>query len=345
MMYLFLSLAFADAVTDGPGTMHGNIGIRTTISSSSDQLIEDGNLVGKRALGQTKAELYAEFSPIRYLSLGFSVPYYNQGYQFQDVSMMTFDPQKSTGSYINSESIDDFSREGSGIGGTTLGVFFYPFHNRLFEDRADRGEWKFGVQYRLPTALHFYTTNENGDRGVGPGSDAWILYGAFSIPSRLGQPYAELQSTHSGVWTGMVRDHEGNELISQGEIRPPSSVQIRFGNELTIWEDTAFAHFVELDLYGRTAYNSWADVTTNVALPSTLNAYSDYINNQSETLEFTAGVGTNVQYNSYYHARFAFEMGMISPQNIEHLYPISTNGTLTWSILFDIRFRYRSTAT
>ena len=245
MLYFFVSFAFADAVTDGPGTMHGNAGIRTTISSASDDMIENGNEVGKTDFGQTKIEIYGEFSPIKYVSVGFSVPHYNERYQFSDVHLMSFDPQKSTGSYINSASIDDLSREGSGLGGATLSLFFYPFHNRLFEDRADRGEWKFGLQYRLSTRSHFYTTDENGTRGVGPGADAWMLYGAFSIPSRFGQPYAEIQSTHSGVWTGTVRDDDGKELIAQGEIRPPSSVQLRFGNEITLWEDTAFAHFVE----------------------------------------------------------------------------------------------------
>jgi len=345
MMFLLFPFAFADAITDGPGTMHANAGIRTTISSSSDQLIEDSTEVGTRVFNQTKVELYGEFSPIRYVSVGFSIPYFSEGYTFQDIGTMSFDPQKSTGSYLNSAPIESITRDGTGIGGATLGVFFYPFHNRLFENRADRGEWKFGVQYRLASSQHFFTTNETGERGAGPGADAWQLYGAFSVPSRFGQPYAEIQSTHAGVWSGTIRDDEGQEIIAQGEIRPASSVNLRVGNEITLWEDTAFAHFVELDFYGKASYNSWADITTGVALPNTLKSYNNYINNQSETMSFSGGIGTNLQYNSYYHGRIGFEMGMISPQSVEHLYPISTNGTLTWSILFDLRFRYRTTAT
>ena len=117
------------------------------------------------------------------------------------------------------------------------------------------------------------------------------------------------------------------------------------GNALTLWEDTAFAHFIELDLFGRAAYNSWSDVTTGVLLPSTLSSYDDFIVNQSETLQLSGGIGVNAQYNSYYHGRVSFEMGMMSPQAVEHLYPISTDGTLMWSVLFDLRFRYRTTAT
>jgi hypothetical protein len=337
--------ARADALTDGPGTMHGNVGLRTTISSSSDTLIEDGNVVGSRTHSQTKLELYGEFSPIKHISLAFSLPYWNEKYSFQDISTMSFDPETKTGSYLDSSSSEDMSRSGSGLAGTTLGIFFYPFHNRLFEERADRGAWKLGFQYRLPSEQHFYTTNEEGTRGAGPGAGAWIFSGAFAIPNKIGQPYTELQATYAGVWEGPVRNDEGQELRTQAEIRPPSSVSLRIGNEITLWEDTAFAHFVELDVYGRATYNSWSDITTGVLLPNTLKSYDDYIVNQSETVQLMGGLATNLQYDSYYHGRLAFEMGMMSPQSVEHLYPISTNGTLMWSVLFDVRFRYRTTAT
>ena len=337
--------AYADALTDGPGAMHGNIGLRTTLLSASDSLIESETVVGSRAYSLTNIELYGEFSPIKHVSVAFSLPYIGEQYTFSDISTMEFDPQTKSGSYIDSESTEDLTRQGSGIGGATLGLFLYPFHNRIFKQRADRGAWKVGVQYRLPTSHHFYTTKEDGIRGAGPGAGAWKLSGAFSVPSKIGTPYTAMDATYAGVWMGPVRNDEGKELRSQAEIRPSSSLSLRVGNALTLWEDTAFAHFIELDIYGRATYNSWADVTTSVLLPSTLSSYDDYIVNQSDTLQLMGGIGTNLQYNSYYHGRIAFEMGMTSPQAIEHLYPISTNGTLVWSVLFDLRFRYRTTAT
>lgn len=344
-IHSFVAQARADALTDGPGTMHGNLGLRTTITSASDQLIESDTAVGSRVYQQTKIELYGEFSPIKHISVAFSIPYIGEQYTFSDISTMEFDPQTKSGSYINSAAVENLTREGSGIGGATLGMFFYPFHKQLFEDRGDRGAWKVGLHYRLPSSHHFYTTREDGTRGAGPGAGAWKVSGAFSVPSKIGTPYTAMHATYAGVWMGPIRNDDGKELRSQGEIRPPSSLSLRIGNALTLWEDTAFAHFAELDLYGRATYNSWADITTGTLLPSTLSSYEDYIVNQSETLQLMGGIGTNIQYDSYYHARFAFEMGMMSPQAIEHLYPISTNGTLVWSVLFDLRFRYRTTAT
>jgi hypothetical protein len=340
-----LTEAHADAITDGPGAMHGNLGLRTTISSATDTLIEAGNVVGARTHNQTKLELYGEFSPIKHVSLAFSVPYLNQEYSFADISAMGFDPETKTGSYLDSSSMEDMTRNGSGMAGATLGIFLYPFHNRLFEERADRGAWKLGVQYRLSSAQHFYTTDEDGNRGVGPGAGAWQFYGSFAMPNKIGQPYTELKATSAGVWEGPVRNDDGVELRTQAQIRPPSSVSLRIGNEITLWEDTAFAHYLELDFYGRATYNSWSDVTTGVLLPNILTSYDDYIVNQSETVQIMGGLATNLQYDSYYHGRVAFEMGMISPQSVEHLYPISTNGTIVWSVLFDVRFRYRTTAT
>lgn len=344
LVFMF-SEAFAGALTDGPGDMHGNAGIRTTITSSTDSLIESGTLVGSRTHNQTQIALYGEFSPIKHVSLSFSVPYETEKYSFQNISVMGFDPQTKTGSYLNSTPTEDLERTGSGFAGTTLGINLYPFHNRLFEQRSDRGAWKLGVHYRFGTGNHFFTTNEQGLRGVGGGSSAWIFSGAFAIPSKLGQPYSALEATYSNTWTGSIRDEEGSEYISDATLRAPSRVQLRVGNELTLWEDTAFAHFVELDLYAKAAYNSWADVPTGVLLPNTLKSYNNYIVNQSESVQLMGGIGTNLQYDSYYHARLAFEMGMIGPQNIENLYPVGTNGSVVWSVMFDIRFRYRTTAT
>ena len=337
--------ASADALTDGPGAMHGNVGLRTTSISASDSLIESEQSVGARSYSQTHIELYGEFSPIKHLSVAFSVPYINERYSFTGVSEMEFDPATKSGSYINSAPAGDFERNGSGIGGSTIGLFFYPFHDRLFEKRADRGSWKVGVQYRLPSSQHFYTTREDGSRGAGPGAGAWNFYGAFSTPSKVGTPYTEIKATYAGVWMGPIRNDNGEEILAQGEIRPPSRLSLRVGNAITVWEDTAFAHFVEFDVYGRGVYDSWADVTTGILLPSTLSSYDDFIVNRSEVLQLTGGMGVNAQYNSYYSGRAAFEIGMMSPQAIEHIYPISTDGSVVWSVMFDLRFRYRTTAT
>ena len=133
--------AHADALTDGPGAMHGNVGVRTTSISAADSLIESESNVGSRSYSRTHVELYGEFSPIKHLSISFSVPYINERYSFAGVSAMEFDPETKSGSYINSSPQEDFDRSGSGIGGPTIGLFFYPFHDRLFENRADRGAW------------------------------------------------------------------------------------------------------------------------------------------------------------------------------------------------------------
>ena len=336
--------AFAGALTDGPGDMHGNAGVITTITSISESLIESGTNVGSRTYNQTQIAFYGEFSPIKFVSVAFSVPYQMEKYVFTDISLMSFDPQSKTGSYINSTPTEDLERSGAGMTGATIGINFYPYHNRLFEQRSDRGAWKLGLHYRFGTGNHFFTTNDQGQRGAGGGSSAWIFSGTFAVPSKLGTPYSSLEATYSNPWTGSIRDEDGTERIPEATIRAPSRVLLRLGNEITLWEDTAFAHFVELDLYGKAAYTSWSDIPTGLLLPNTLKSYSNYVVNQSENLQLLGGIGTNLQYNSYYHARLGFEMGMISPQYIENLYPVGTNGSVIWSVTLDFRFRYRTTA-
>ena len=94
MITILLSSAFADALTDGPGTLHGNIGIRTSISSASDKLIEEGEVVGNRSYRQTNVTLYGEFSPIKHVSVAFELPYFNENYRFTNITTMSFSPEK-----------------------------------------------------------------------------------------------------------------------------------------------------------------------------------------------------------------------------------------------------------
>ena len=290
-----LPTASADALTDGPGYMHGNVGLRTTLSFGSDSLIESASVVGNRAYRSTRVDFYTEFAPIHNFSIALSLPYQTEAIDFSDVTAMQFSPQNNSGSYINTDAVDDFTREGSGIGGATVGIYYYPFHNRLYESRADRGAWKLGLAYRFASSQHFYSTDENGQRGSGPGAGALKFYGAFAVPSRIGQPYAEISAEHSGVLNGPIRNDSGEMVLSQGELRPPSRVAIRIGNEITLWEDTAFAHFAELDIYGKAFYTSWSDVTTSVLLPNTLKSYQNTIVNNSETTGAVFGLGTNIQ--------------------------------------------------
>ena len=138
--------------------MHGNVGIRSTFSFGSDTLIESGTEVGLRDYSSVNTEFYGEFAPIQNLSIAFTLPFQNETYSFQNVSQMEFSPQQNSGSYLNTEDIEDFSREGSGLLAPSVGIFFYPFHNRLYEERADRGAWKIGLSYRFVSNQHFFTT-------------------------------------------------------------------------------------------------------------------------------------------------------------------------------------------
>ena len=108
---LLQRLVFAGAVTDGPGAMHGNVGIRSQFQFAYDELIESETNVGMRDYSSHTFTQYIEFAPIRSLSVSLSLPIYQEKYHFRGISNMEFAPTLNTGSYLNSEPSTDFPKD------------------------------------------------------------------------------------------------------------------------------------------------------------------------------------------------------------------------------------------
>ena len=148
-------MVHAATPTDAPGQFQGDIAIRSFSQSIKDSLYEKDMIVGNRNSFKQQVEIYGEVGLINELSFAISVPYSYESLLFTDVNMMQFDHTIKTGSYIDSDSMDDIERIGSGFEGAWVGLYLIPFHNKIFEERGDRGAWKVGIGYRFANQNNF----------------------------------------------------------------------------------------------------------------------------------------------------------------------------------------------
>ena len=63
----------------------------------------------------------------------------------------------------------------------------------------------------------------------------------------------------------------------------------------------------------------------------------DTIITQAELVSIQGVIGTNVQINSLYGLRFSGQAGFASPQRIEHIYEVNTQGTFNGASLIAIQ--------
>ena len=341
---LWSPVALAGTFTDAPGALQGDVALRHTYQSMRDSLYESDLLVGKRQQIYNDTSLSLKMGLLDFMSFEAVLPFGIDTIGFTESYEMKYDPKSRTGSYLDTPTIEDFNRTGNGLEGIQLGLYFYPFHTKIYSNRGDVGNWQMGFIYRSPDKSNFYAPDETGARGSGVGAQGFGLHTAFSKKQRGVEPYLSVRAIRSGQWTGEIRDDNGQLYENQATIEPAHTVDFRGGTEIYLQDDVALASYVTLDLFGQYKYSSFQAIPSGTFLPNILETTKDTIITQTELVSIQGGIGTNVQINSLYGIRLSGQAGFLSPQRVEHIYEISTLGTFQWGVLGEFRFRYRTTS-
>ncbi len=341
---LWSPFSIAGTFTDAPGALQGDVALRHMYKNLNDSLYESDLLVGKRQQMYNDTSLAIKIGLLDFMSFEAVLPYGIDTVRFSESYEMKYDPITQSGSYLDTPQIEDFSRNGGGLEGVQLGLYFYPFHSKIYSNRGDVGNWQMGVIYRSPDKTHFYAPDEDGARGSGVGSQGFGVHTPFSKKQRGVEPYLSVRAIRSGQWTGDIRDDEGKLYKEQATFEPAHTVDFRAGTEIYLQDDVALASYITLDLFGQYKYSSFQAIPSGTYLPNVLETTQDTIITQTELVSIEGGIGTNVQINSLYALRFSGQVGFLSPQRIEHIYQINTLGTFQWGLFGELRFRYRTTS-
>lgn len=344
---LFVPTANAGTFTDAPGALQGDVAINHGYQVRTDSLYQDGNVVGVRSHQRNTSQLRMKLGLIDIMSADVIIPIGSEQLQFQNIYEMKYDPLSQTGSYLDTPAIDDLTRKGRGLEGIELALNFYPFHTKIYSNRGDAGNWQMGLVYRTKDSSNFYTVNADGVRGSGIGASGLGVQTAFSNKHTAKvsvEPYLVMKAIRSNSFDSELRGDDGTLYAKSETMTPAHTVDIRGGTEFYLLDDVALASYVTLDLFGEYRYQSFQAIPSGIYLPSILESTQDTIITQTELVSIQGGVGTNVQINSLYGLRLSGQVGFASPQRIEHIYEVSTQGSLQWGVFGEMRFRYRTTS-
>jgi len=336
--------AHAGTFTDAPGALQGDIAIRHQFQMSRDSIYQEESLVGARNLAQQTSSLVMRIGLVDFMSADIRLPMGSEILTFSNIYEMKYDPLSQTGSYLDTPEIEDVTRTGNGLQGTELALNFYPFHTKIYSNRGDTGNWQMGIVYRTGDKSNFYTVDESGSRGSGIGASGFGIQTAFSNKNKHVEPYLVMKAVRSNSFTADVRSDDGTLYAAAETFSPANTVDIRGGTEFYLKDDVALASYITLDLFGAYRYQSFQSIPSGIYLPSILESTQDTIITQTELVSIQGGIGTNVQVNSLYALRLSGQAGIASPQRIEHIYEVNTQGTFQWGVFGEIRFRYRTTS-
>ncbi len=334
----------AGTFTDAPGALQGDVAINHHFGVRTDSIYQEDQMVGSRSHQRNNTQLLMKIGLVDFMSADVVLPIGSESIAFEGVYEMKYDPLSQTGSYLDTPAIQDVVRSGKGLEGTELALNFYPFHTKIYSNRGDAGNWQMGLVYRMKDKTNLFTVTPDGQRGSGIGASGFGIQTAFSNKSKNVEPYLVMKAIRSNSFDAEMRGDDGT-LYSNGEtFSPAHTVDIRGGTELYLLDDVALASYITLDLFGEYRYQSFQAIPSGIYLPSVLESTQDTIITQTELVSIQGGVGTNIQLNSLYGFRLFGQAGFASPQRIEHIYEVSTQGSFQWGVFSEIRFRYRITS-
>jgi hypothetical protein len=335
----------ADATSLAP-FKRGDVELRHDSQLESMRLVEAGETVGERMTATHHLTLGADFSFAPGAALFVDLPiYFSDRVAFASGREMTFDPNTDSGTYIDASAldIDPFDKpgvQGSGVGGVWVGLHGTPFSQDFA--RRDRATLLLELAFRTPDKTNFWTADESGKRGAGPGASALRLGMAASTTLRNTEPYTAFAWERVGALSTDVRDETGALLASAMEIDPASSATATVGTETTVWRDADSGGQVSLDFHLDLGYRSWQDIPSGLYLPSVLDASRTVPVTQSDAVFLEGGAGMHYRIIEYVQLGLGGTVGTISPYRIEHPYAVSSGvGTLGWGVHGYLRFRAR----
>jgi hypothetical protein len=333
-------------MTEMAPAMRGDAEVRYSFGQERTQLIEDRTQVGQRVTSTHHMDTLLTFNPIKGAGLFIQIPSTPKTtISYGDTYQMGFDPGNDSGSMLAMEKLNKSPvLSGKGVEGTWFGLRGAPLHEELYSSRGDRVSWVMEVGYRFKDKSNFYTVDDDGGRGAGPGASAWLLRGAFSTTHNRTQPYLVTSWISTGVLTANIVDEDGDTLKKNVDIRPASTVSIRTGAAVqgNQWGEGVNSGHVLVDPHLEFGYQSWQDVPSGTGLPDVLDASQSLLATESEFIFLSLGLNLNIRIMEYLELDLGADAGLRSARQVEHFYPISTSmGTLIWQSSAALRFRGR----
>ncbi len=354
MLIVLLSLAALPAhaaeVTDLPPMLRGDVEVRFDLSVEDARLVESGETVGKRRIADNQLVYAGTLSVYDGLALFFELPHgVGTNVSFGDAREMVVDADfgagKEAGTMLGSDPIEDPPVvQGSGLEGTWVGIRGAPFSRDLFPRQHDSTSWLLELGYRFKDKSNFWTVNDAGKRGAGPGAPAFRFHGAWSTRYRASQPYVTTTLVRTGRITTDVADASGQTTATGLVLRPASSADLGVGSELVAgtYGEGPSAGQVGIDCRLHFGYVSWQDIPSGLYLPSVLDLTTSQAATESEYAYVRGGLGVNWRIVEYVQLNLGGDVGTSSPRRIEHAYPVYTGmGTLDWQVHALLRFRAR----
>jgi hypothetical protein len=341
-----LPLASAAVVTEIPPFLRGDIQIAYTYEQLSGSLVEradQGDVeVGQRTLADHMLRYGVAFSVAPGVAVFADLPHYvSSRVSYGSYSDMVYDPGTGSGTYIGTTpGTPGDLVSGAGLGGIWFGVRGTPF-SEAFTSRNSKTTWLLEGAIRTGDKSSFWTVNEDGKRGAGPGGTAARLHTAFSTTVGRTAPY--VAGTYVGEGKQTVTLVTPNGTAYEGaEIDPANHGDLKIGVEVLTGRNPANGALFVFDLHLGVSYDAWAQLPSGFYLPKVLEASEGGVVQQAEQLEGGGGLGATWRPFENMQIGVVGDVAYHLPQRLEYPYPVYTGGEtldVTFGSTLGVRFR------
>lgn len=323
-----VSGALAAEFTEMPAEMRADLDIGYAGDFGFMGLEEDGRLVAWGSRQRHDLAFGAEFAPVKWAAVGFSVPLTPAwSANWTEAYEMVYDPVTETGTYLGSDPLTDLpSMKGGGGQGVWLNAAVAPFSSSYGSGVLHQlVDWRLGVGVRMGGKDTQWTATD-GQRGAATGGGAWRLSAAFSATRGASSPYLAVEGLLEGKSVAVdVVDDAGNPVATGLPVDAASSVQIRGGVELLDASNAATGYRFVWDLYLGFGYTTWQDVPSGFGLPDVLDVSQQIPVTEADYVSGRLGIATIIDFNKYAGMRLGVEGRYALPHRVEHVYPIYTS--------------------
>ncbi|MDP2306718.1 MAG: hypothetical protein Q8P18_11905 [Pseudomonadota bacterium] len=340
-----LPLASAAVVTEIPPFLRGDIQIAYSYEQLAGTLVERGDEdveVGQRTISDHMLNYGLTFSVGPGIAVFAQVPHYvSSRVSYGSLSDMVYDPGTGSGTYVGTTPGTEGTQvDGAGLGGVWFGVRGTPY-SEAFEKRNSATTWLLEGAIRTGDPTSFWTVDEAGKRGAGPGGTAARLHTAFSTTLGISSPY--ITGTYIGEGKQTVTVVTPDD-VSHGEVEldPANHGDIRIGIELLTGRNPASGAQFVFDLHMGVAYDAFAQLPSGFYLPNVLDVGAGGLIQQSEQMEAGAGIAAHWRPFENMQLTVNGDLGYHLPQRIEHPYPVYTGAdtlSVTLGSTLGVRFR------
>lgn len=325
-LLLLVPAAHAVEVTHIPPFLRGDVQVGYALDLQGSTLIEEGDAVGRIAQEQQRMRYAAVFGVAPGAAVFVELPsYLRDRVSFADGREMAWEPTQERGDLSSGAPLSEQPvYEGRGFGGTWVGLRATPWSEELLEGRGARSTWLVEFGYRFQDRSNFWTVDDSGIRGAGPGGPGTRGRLSFSTSRGVSRPYISGGYTKNGWFQTDLYSSEG-ELVTPGAVvSPRSSADVLTGVELTPYDDAERGASFTVDLRLGWGYQSWAEVPSGIYLPSVLPTTDGTLVVSSEYSTFKTGLGLYYRPFTYLKFDLVGDVAYAMPYKLEQPYEVYT---------------------